>query len=138
MTTNNIGLFQAMKANMGYLQERQKVISQNIANANTPGYHPSDMSKVNFDSVLQNVIKDRGVKKVTLEATSAGHLSPSAHLQSRAKEQKVTYEVKPDENGVVLEEQMIKANDVQMNYNMMLNLYSSNMDMLRTSIGRKS
>lgn len=138
MTTSNISLFQAMNAKMNYLQERQKVISQNISNANTPGYHPSDMTEVNFGRVLQNVTRDNGVKKVSLEATSPNHLAPDSSLQARAKEQRVTYEVKPDENGVVLEEQMMKANDVQMNYNMMLNLYSSNMDMIRTSIGRKS
>ena len=39
---------------------------------------------------------------------------------------------------VVLEEQMMKASDTQMNYNTMLNLYASNMEMIRTSIGRKN
>lgn len=138
MTTSNIGLFQAMNAKMQYLQDRQKVISQNIANANTPDYKPNDMTTPDFGAVLENVIRNKGIKKVTLEATSAGHLAPDAHMQGRMKPQKTSYEIKPDENGVVIEEQMLKASDTQMNYNTMLNLYASNMEMLRTSIGRKN
>ncbi len=139
MTTENIGLFKAMNAKMQYLQKRQQVISQNIANANTPEYKPSDLSKVDFGKVLENVTGDKGksVPKVTLAATSPNHLAPDSKMLPRVEKQKTTYEVTPDKNAVDVEEQMIKSNDVQMNYNLMLNIYSSNMDMMRTSLGRR-
>jgi flagellar basal-body rod protein FlgB len=137
MTTENIGLFQAMNAKMQYLQQRQKVISQNISNANTPNYRPNDLTKVDFGRTLGNVLERKGVAKVGLDATSPMHLSPDASMQARVQRQKATYEVKPDSNGVDVEEQMIKSSDVQMNYNLMLNVYASNMDMIRTSLGRR-
>lgn len=139
MTTENISLFKAMGAKMHYLQDRQKVISQNISNANTPNYKPSDLSKVDFGSTLDNVMKSsNGVKPVKLDVTSPSHMGFSEKgEEARVEKQRVTYEVKPDKNGVVLEEQMMKASDTQMNYNLMMNVYSSNMELIRTSIGRK-
>jgi flagellar basal-body rod protein FlgB len=138
MTTENIGLFKAINAKMSYLQTRQKVISQNISNANTPGYKPSDLGELNFGSTLDNVTKSSGIKKVTMESTDPGHISPDAHMQASVQKSKTTYEVKPDKNAVDIEEQMTKASDVQMNYNLMLNVYSNNMDMVRMSLGRRS
>jgi hypothetical protein len=32
---------------------------------------------------------------------------------------------------------LMKSNDVQLNYNMMVNLYRSNVDMIRTAMGKK-
>ena len=140
MTTENISLFQAMGSKMHYLQDRQRVISQNISNANTPNYKPSDLSKVDFGSTLDNVLKNKGgVKPVKLEATEPGHMGFNQKPEEgRVEKQKVTYEVKPDKNGVVLEEQMMKASDTQMNYNLMLSVYSSNVELIRTSIGRRN
>ena len=56
---------------------------------------------------------------------------------ARVQKQKETYEVAPDKNGVVLEEQLVKSNDVQMDYNLMINLYRQNVDLIRTSLGRR-
>ena len=137
MTTENIGLFKAMNAKMAYLQQRQKVISQNISNADTPGYKPSDMSELNFGSTLDNVTKNSGIKKVTMESTNPNHLSPSGNMSARVEKSKVTYDIKPDKNAVDVEEQMIKSSDVQMNYNLMLNVYTNNMDMVRMSLGKR-
>ncbi len=139
MTTENIGLFQAMNAKMKYLDQRQKVISQNIANADTPDYKAKDLTKVDFSTVLKNVQTDKsGVPSVHMAATNDKHLPTKNDINnSRVRAQKVVYETAPDKNGVVMEEQLVKANDVQMNYNLMLNLYKSNMDMMRSALGRR-
>ena len=77
---------------------------------------------------------------VKLEGTDPNHMgfSEKKGEEGRVEKQRVTYEVKPDKNGVVLEEQMMKASDTQMNYNLMMNVYTSNMDMIRTSIGKRN
>ncbi len=139
MTTENIGLFQAMNAKMQYLDQRQKVISQNIANADTPDYKPRDLTNVDFGTVLKNVQKDDSkVPAVRMAATNANHLpTNNAVEKARINKQKLVYETAPDKNGVVMEEQLVKANDVQMNYNLMLNLYKSNMDMMKSALGRR-
>lgn len=133
--TTDIALFNAMNGKMSYLNQRQKVISQNIANADTPNYQPSDLTKVDFGRVLRKVTKDNSVQ---LETTSAGHLPARNEIATaKAREQKETYEIAPDSNGVILEEQLIKSNEVQMDYNLMVNLYRQNVDMIRTSLGRR-
>ena len=139
MTTENIGLFQAMNAKMKYLDQRQKVISQNIANADTPDYKARDLTNVDFGTVLKKVQKDSDkVPNVRMVATNSHHLPmPNDIENARIRNQKVVYETAPDKNGVVMEEQLVKANDVQMNYNLMLNLYKSNVDMMRTALGRR-
>ena len=138
MTTEKLGLFQAMNAKMQYLDQRQKVISQNIANADTPSYQPKDLTKLDFGTVLDKVSSQSSVPSVHLKATNSGHIDfGTGGKDSKVMKQKISYEVAPDKNGVIMEEQMVKANDVQMNYGLMLNLYKSNMDMMRSSLGRR-
>jgi flagellar basal-body rod protein FlgB len=138
MTTEKIGLFQAMNAKMKYLDQRQKVISQNIANADTPNYKAQDLTAVDFGTVLKNITNDSKTPSVRMETTNTNHLPVGGKVaDARVRNQKVVYETAPDKNGVVMEEQLVKANDVQMNYNLMVNLYKSNMDMMRSSLGRR-
>ena len=137
MTIENIGLFQALNANMRYQSQRQKVISQNVANADTPGFVSKDLGKVNFSKMLANLNNDSKTPSITMATTRAGHIDPMG-VPPNVKEakNKSPYEVNPSGNGVDLEEQMIKSNEVQMNYDLMLNLYRSNLDMIRTSLGK--
>lgn len=119
---------------MDYLNQRQRIISQNIANADTPNYRPQDLKEVDFGRVLENVTKS--TRNVSLEATDGKHLpTPNEVPDPRAAKQKETYEVAPAGNSVIMEEQLIKAGDTVMNYNLMSNLYQKQMGMLRTAIG---
>ena len=137
MTIENLNLFQAINAKMSYLAERQKVISQNIANADTTGYQSQDLRKVDFSKLVANISKNK--MHVAMETSSPLHqLAPEQSPMPKMATSKTPYEVKPDGNSVVIEEQMVKASDTQMNYTMMLNLYRNTADMIRTSLGKKS
>ncbi len=137
MTIENISLFQAINAKMSYLAERQKVISQNVANADTPGYMSQDLRKVDFSKMVENISKSK--MHVTMEENNPAHMAaPDQSPNPKSAKSKTPYEVKPDGNSVVLEEQMVKASDVQMNYALMANLYRDAADMIRTSLGKKS
>jgi flagellar basal-body rod protein FlgB len=134
MTTQSIALFKAMGAKMDFLNMRQRLISQNIANSDTPGYKPQDLKPVDFGTVLKDVSES---KNVTLETTSAMHMpNPNAIENTQAKKQKHTYEVAPAGNAVIMEEQLIQGNQVMMDYNLMTNLYQKNIGMIRTALGR--
>lgn len=137
MTIENISLFQAMNAKMGYLAERQKIISQNVANADTPGYMSQDLRKVDFSKMVENISKNK--MHVTMDINNPQHMvAPDQSPNPKMAKSKTPYEVKPDGNSVVLEEQMVKASDVQMNYTLMLNLYRDAADMIKTSLGKKT
>lgn len=135
MTTQNIGLFKALAAKMDYLNQRQRVISQNIANSDTPDFKPMDLKKVDFGTVLKDVTESGGVQMVS---TNKMHMPMAGEIES-AKEgkQKTTYEVAPDKNAVIMEEQLIKAGQTMMDYNLMTSLYQKQVRMIQTAIGAR-
>jgi flagellar basal-body rod protein FlgB len=50
--------------------------------------------------------------------------------------QKITYEVAPAGNAVIIEEQMVKANETNMEYTLLTNLMRKQSGMIRTALGR--
>lgn len=135
MTTNSIALFRAMAAKMSYLDQRQKIIAQNVANADTPGYQPHDLTKVDFSDALKNIA---GGQQMTLNpvTTNAAHMSAAGDIDNpKNREQKVTYEVAPAGNAVILEEQMVNSAQTSMDYNLITSLYQKNIGMIRTALG---
>lgn len=137
MTTQNLALLKGLSAKMGYLNHRQSVIAQNIANADTPGYQPQDLTAVNFDKVLKAVDKSSGMAKASVSTTSSGHMSPGSSLRDpKTDDQKTVYEVAPTGNAVIMEEQMINSQKTSMDYGLMTSLYQKNIGMIKTSIGR--
>lgn len=138
MTTENIGLFKAIGSKMDFLNQRQRIIAQNISNSDTPDYKPQDLVPVDFDEVLKDVTKTNGVKNVRLQTTQPGHTpNPGEVAPADARKQKHTYEVAPAGNAVVMEEQLIKSQGNIMDYNLMTNLYQKNVSMIKTALGRQ-
>ncbi|MGH1378222.1 MAG: flagellar basal body rod protein FlgB [Alphaproteobacteria bacterium] len=135
MTIQDIGLFQALSAKMGYLNQRQSIIAQNVANSDTPGYRPKDLVEVDFSTMLKSEMG--GTKNVAVATTNEGHL-PNANMQMNAdaKKQKDTYEVAPSGNAVIMEEQLMNAGQNNMDYNLMLNVYQKQVGMMRMALGR--
>lgn len=133
MTTQDLALFKGIGARMDYLNQRQKVLSQNIANADTPGYRPSDLKDVDFGQIMGKLNQENKLSPV---ATNAMHLpSVSAELNARPRDQKTSYEISPTGNGVVLEEQMVKEAQTNMDYNLMTSLYQKSKSMMKIAIG---
>jgi flagellar basal-body rod protein FlgB len=134
MDIKNIALFQAMGAKMNYLSQRQGVVANNIANADTPEYRPRDLTEVDFGAVLQDVTKSN---KIRMERTTTGHMMPGGDIHDPdVRKSRHTYEVAPAENAVIIEEQMIKASQINMDYNLMTNLMRKNIGMIQTALGR--
>lgn len=135
MSISNLPLMRAMSAKMDYLDKRQGILSQNIANADTPGYQSKDLTKVDFGAVLKNIAKPNSIH---IETTNAMHMpSPNDIARSKENKDKLSYEVAPDKNGVIIEEQMVKASQVQLDYNLITNLMSKQSAMFRIALGRQ-
>ena len=140
MTTENLALFKALGAKMDFLNQRQKVISQNVSNADTPGYRPQDIKEGDFGKVLKNITQSRndGVPNVGMATTNSLHMpTPGDVNVDDPRKQKETYEVAPVGNAVVMEEQLIKAGRTVMDYNLMTNLYQKHTGLIRTALGRQ-
>ena len=136
MDLDGIPIFALIKGKLGYDTQRQKVISQNIANANTPDYKPKDLEKVDFSSALSSITGDTST--ITPDMTNKMHMSPNALPtdEARALQMKKTYDVTPTGNAVVMEEQMVKSTETMTDYNLMTAIYQKNVNMMRTALGR--
>lgn len=129
MDITDIPLFSMLCGRLGYLSERQRVIAQNVANADTPGYRPQDMKPFSFDARLQAAQGGGGIA-----ITQPGHMSMAGHSGQSAlpKTRKaVDSETTLDGNGVVLEEEMLKMTDTRMNYDAAIGFYQKSLNLLR-------
>lgn len=138
MTTQDIGLFRALSAKMDFLNQRQGVIAQNVANADTPGYIPKDLTPVDFSSMLGSSAQTgKSVPSVSINMTDEQHLSMAGgSADAKARAQKDTYEVAPAGNAVIIEEQLINSSKNMMDYSLMLNIYQKQVGMMRTALGK--
>ncbi len=133
MTTQDIGLFKALGAKMDYLGQRQRVIAQNVANADTPNYRPNDLKPVDFGSMLKSTAGAKGVK---INATNPMHMGAGGEgIDAKEAAQKTVYEVAPAGNSVIMEEQMLNSGRTVMDYNLMTSLYQKNVGMIKIALG---
>lgn len=128
----------AMASKMIYLEQRQGIIADNIANADTPGVQSKDLTKVDFGTVLKGLTATKGIPDVKLNTTNPLHLpNPNDLSNAKDKKDKMTYEVAPDKNGVIIEEQMVKANETQMDYSLMTSLMTKTTNIYKIALGRQ-
>jgi flagellar basal-body rod protein FlgB len=130
MDLQGIGLFRMISQQLRWLGQRQDVLAQNVANADTPGYQARDLEPIAFGDAL------RQATAVRPAITQAGHL-PGLPTDPPAAETKalVPWEVSPDGNGVVLEQQMTALAETQANHQMATELYRKQIAMLKTALG---
>ncbi len=138
MTIQDIGLFQAMGAKMNYLNQRQSIIAQNVANSDTPGYRPKDLVPADFSGMLKAQLGGGNVvKPVSVAITNEQHLGNAMNnADAKSKKQRDTYEVAPAGNAVIMEEQLMKSGQNSIDYNLMLNVYKKQVSMFRIALGR--
>jgi len=123
-------LFSALENKMDYVGARQAVIARNIANANTPGYKPMDLKKVNFARMVDQQ------SAVSMATTNPGHISSSSSNSGAfaSQNQRSYYETTPTGNSVVIEEQMLKMSQNSMDYNATTSLYKKMTQLINTAI----
>lgn len=134
MNLSEFPIFRMMTGKMKWLSSRQAVLSQNIANADTPKYRPLDLKEVDFRK------PDVGSPfRVELTRTNEAHFGRTGEKQDfRSDREKDTYETLPAGNAVVLEEQLMKVAENRHDYELMTQLYRKHMQMFRTALGRNS
>jgi flagellar basal-body rod protein FlgB len=129
---SNLTLFQMAKKTMDWAARREQVLAQNVANADTPGYRPSDLQKLDFKAELTNT--QPTARPVV---TNPMHVADVPFAQQPdVKKDRQPYEAAPDGNAVILEEQMQKVGDTRSTYEVATTLFSKNMKMLRLAIGK--
>ncbi|WP_425988070.1 flagellar basal body rod protein FlgB [Brevundimonas sp. TWP2-3-2] len=129
MGVADIPLLSQIKGRMTWLDERQRLIAQNVANSDTPGYVGRDLrAPTDFAAAMRD---GGGLRMVQ---TSAGHMpvggpngAPVARFTSEASPDS---ETTLDGNAVVVEEQMLKMAESRMAYDAAIGLYTKSMAMI--------
>ena len=127
MAITDLPLLSQIKGRLTWLDERQRVIAENVANADTPGYVGRDLSQpADFAAAL------RGGGGLQMARTSAAHIPAEPQGATRFTSQAMPdSETTLDGNSVVVEEQMLKMAESRMAYDAAIGLYQKSMQMLR-------
>lgn len=139
MDLQKLSFFQIAQERMDWLAQRQKVVSQNLANANTPGYQAKDIKEIDFKSALSRTLAQE-TQSIPATRTDPAHLTGSLPQAGpyRTETSRRPFEYTLDKNGVDVEEQMEKAASNRSAYELASNLVLKNLNLIRTAIGRTS
>ncbi|MHA6327015.1 flagellar basal body rod protein FlgB [Roseivivax sp. CAU 1753] len=118
MNFDSISLFDLASKRLNWLAERQQVVSENVANADTPGFRAQDV--VPFEELLE-----RPTISTSLATTQAGHLTGNlgSYTAAAVIADETAWEKSINGNTVVLEQQIIKATEIEDGYQLATDLY---------------
>lgn len=132
MDLSQIPLFEALTKRMAWLSERQSVLAENVANADTPGYVAHDLRQPDFRQILS-----QSTSQVALVTTQPGHIS--------AKRDLTEIELQESEQGdgssgrhASIEQEMMKVSQTANDYALAATLYRANLGLVKTVLGRSS
>src|SRR6056297_2911608 len=103
MDFSQLSFFRLVGQRLDYLSQRQAVLAENIANADTPGYRPNDL-----EPFAAQVARASRSQTLPMARTHPGHIDAAAGREEPADARTMArpYEVSPSGNEVVLEQQM--------------------------------
>jgi flagellar basal-body rod protein FlgB len=132
MPVSDIPILAMLRTRMAWHQERQRVLANNVANADTPKFKPRDLVPPDIGRTAP------AAGPVALVRTDPMHLSaPGAGGGSAlAAGTRGGYRVRPTGNAVSLEEEMMKVAANQMDYQMVTTLYSRGLGLIKTALGK--
>ncbi len=134
MSISDLPVLSALRTKMQWHQERQRVLSENVANSDTPNFKPRDLVEPKFD---QTGAPAGTIGALAMTRTSALHIAPAdGGGQTFDQNRKAGFETRPAGNAVSLEDEMMKASANQMDYAAVTELYSKSLHLLKTAIGK--
>lgn len=109
---------------------RHSVIARNVANADTPGYRAQDIASFADSYKSEN-------SSQALRATRAGHVGAASGSAGTPRAFETADATSPNGNSVSLETEMVRASAARQQHELALSIYSSSLDILRASLGRR-
>jgi flagellar basal-body rod protein FlgB len=132
MSSSISGLLDVIAQKMSYLTQKQSVLAENVANADTPGYKQLDMQPFTFGDAMRQT-------NVGMTTTDPRHIVPASMAGVNAK----TFAVKGGEtlasgNSVDLEDQMMAVSKTGADYQTMTSIYHKMAGMFKIAIKSNS
>lgn len=134
MSFPDLPLIGMLKTRMRWLESRQKLLAENVANAETPGYRERDLKTLSFAELVS---RGRGEGPRGAGVTDPRHIPIAALDPGRFGAARVgTFETTPDGNSVVLEDQMMRVAENQQEYQVATMLYTKSLNLLKMAARR--
>jgi flagellar basal-body rod protein FlgB len=128
---NDVPLLSMLKERMTWLHQRQDLLSENVSNADTPGYSARDLKPLNFEEALR-----KSSTSSAMMTTNSRHISIAPKTQDKFDDVAAPdVEYSANGNSVSLEMEMIKVSDTQAQFQAAANLYAKAMTLMKTAIG---
>tara|TARA_R110002072_G_C7815096_1_gene522870 strand:- start:368 stop:793 length:426 start_codon:yes stop_codon:yes gene_type:complete len=133
MDFGDTSVLSLLRESMGFLSERQRVLAQNVANADTPGYTPGDLSQADFQRALSREMRgSTSAGAVAVMTTQPGHITPAGNGgRTYSVVRSADTETTVNGNSVNLEDQMVRAQDNRMRYETAMSLYQKSLSIMR-------
>ena len=74
MSINDLPVLSALRTKMQWHQERQRVLSENVSNSDTPNFKPRDLVEPKFDKTGAPA---GSMGALAMMRTATGHIAPS-------------------------------------------------------------
>ena len=132
MALSDIPLLSMLRTKMEWHQTRQRILAENVANADTPGFRPHDLSAPKFEREME------APSGVTLVRTESNHIEGTNSAGSSFRNRNAgPYEIRPTGNAVSLEEEMMKVAANQMDFQAATTLYTHSLNLIKTALGKR-
>jgi len=126
----SIPLFQAISRRMSWLNERQTVLAQNVANADTPAYLPEDLKPLSFSDLMTG-----GGGRLQMNVTAPNQMAGTRPGGGFRTAKQPAPERTLSGNAVDLEGEMMKVAETAADYQLVTDLYRKHLGMLKAALG---
>jgi flagellar basal-body rod protein FlgB len=121
----NLTIFQLASAMTRHAGDRQAIVAENIANADTPGFKARDLVPFADTFAAQSALGLRGTRPSHITNRNETVFTSPFGVES------------PNGNTVSLESEMMRMTEIRQQHDMAIGIYQKSLQILRTSMGRK-
>lgn len=128
MDLTRADVFGLAEQRLGWLEKRQELLAQNIANADTPGFQARDLQPFAAALARAGTASPARTQPGHLAGTSGGALQPASPAKPPERA--------PDGNAVGLDDELMKVADTETAQELVTNLYTKYLGFFRLAFGR--
>ena len=122
------GLFDLLTQKMAYLNQKQAVLAENVANVDTPGYNQLELKPFTFGDALRQA-------SIGIAVTDPHHITPPSMAGANAQTLKSKdTEVTANGNSVDIEGQMMEVSKTSADYQAMTSVYHKMTGLIKIAI----
>jgi flagellar basal-body rod protein FlgB len=134
MPISELPILSMLRTKMHWHQERQRLLAENVANADTPQFRPRDLAPPTFHARAPAAIPPP-----QLARTNSAHIAGPAAGAAAGFEiaRRSDYDIRPGGNAVNLEDEMMKVAANQMDHQTVATLYGRSLGLIKTALGKR-